>query len=98
MPTDVEQTYINDIANNAGINGDAVPSDWQPVTAHDSNAQPGLPCRALRANVAGVIAVYTPKSPAAARLMNFAAGETRYGFFLRVLATGTTATGIEAGT
>lgn len=91
-------TALSDIANSDALNGTGVPVDWQPVTKDDVAAQPGLPCRALRATTAGNIAVYTAKSPAVARVMAFAAGETRYGIFTRVLNTGTTATGIEAGT
>jgi hypothetical protein len=90
-------TMLADLANADVLNTNFPAVDWNPVTPHASNAQPGFPCRALRATVAGNIAVYTPRSPAVARVMAFAAGETRQGIFLRVLASGTTATGIEAG-
>jgi hypothetical protein len=50
--------------------------------------------RALRANTAGTISVIM-QGAAAAQSLNFAAGETRIGMFIRVRASGTTATGIE---
>lgn len=49
--------------------------------------------RSLRADVGGVIKV-TCLNGVVARL-NFAGGETRSGMFIRIWATGTTATGIE---
>lgn len=100
MPfTDTQNTIIADLANAEGLyGGDGPALDWNPVVAHDVNAQVGFPCRFLRATGAGNIAVLTPKGGVTARVMAFAAGETRRGIFLRVMATSTTATGIEAGT
>lgn len=91
-------TAVKDLANSNVIGSHVDPIDWNPVTPHAVNDQPGFPCRALRATVAGNIAVYTAASPTVARVMAFLAGETRRGVFLRVLAVSTTATGIEAGT
>lgn len=71
-----------------------VPVDWLPVTAGGTNqTSPFGFYRAIRANVAGTITVTTPGG--SGRVMNFAAGETRYGIFLAV--TAATATGIEGG-
>lgn len=95
--TATQDTVIADLANVESMTFTGPPLDWQAVTPHATDTQPGFPCRQLRATVAGNIAVYTPKSPAVARVMAFLAGETRQGVFLRVLASGTTATGIEAG-
>lgn len=100
MPfTDAQNTIIADYANAEGLNGGDGPAlDWNPVVPHDVNAQVGFPARYLRATGAGNIAVLTPKGGTTPRVMAFAANETRRGLFLRVMATATTATGIEAGT
>lgn len=77
-----------------GPNSLVVPVDWLPVTAGGTNAvSPKGFYRALRAKVAGTITVTTPGG--AARVMDFAAGETRYGIFLNV--TAATATTVEGG-
>lgn len=71
-----------------------VPVDWLPITAGGTNhVGPFGFYRALRAVVAGTITVTTPGG--ASRVMNFAAGETRYGIFTDV--TAATATTIEGG-
>ena len=66
--------------------------DIYVVTPDDSNDLPTA-CRALRANDAGTIKV-TMRSGNTPTL-NFAAGETRVGRFVRVWATDTTVTVIE---
>lgn len=73
-----------------------VHDDWSVVTKSDTTVY-SPPLRALRANSAGVIKVDTVNN--AGVLMNFLAGETRYGKFVRVYSTGTTVSDvIEAGT
>lgn len=58
-----------------------------------------VPVRALRANAAGTIKVSMPGNGVRVdRTLNFLAGETRVGVFLKVFATGTSATGIEGHT
>lgn len=70
------------------------PFDWVPITPHATNDLP-TPVRAIRANAAGTVAVKTALSGETYRTMNFAAGETRFGYFFAVGTTGTTATGLE---
>lgn len=74
-----------------------VHDDWLIVTSGSDTTTYSPPLRALRANTSGVIKVDTLTKTGV--LMNFAAGETRYGKFVKVYATGTTVAGvIEAGT
>lgn len=111
MGTLENNTTLKDMINGNSLQSGGPAVDWLPVTPVDPTVpaapndvpfQIGIPCRALRANVAGVIRVSTAVSSQlptpVTRDMNFLAGETRYGIFTRVWATGTTATGIEAGT
>lgn len=93
-----QDTVVADLKDKSVLQADMAYTDWNVVTPHDVNAQTGFPCRALRATGAGNIAVLTPGGGSTPRIMAFAAGETRRGMFLRVRATSTTATGIEAGT
>lgn len=85
-------------AGNVGVSPDAF-----PVTPADGTDL-SRPIRAIRANVGGVVRCYTAisykedgtiKSAPVARDINIASGETRYIAIGRVLATGTTATGLE---
>jgi hypothetical protein len=72
--------------------------DAYPVTPSDTLDLPSA-ARALRSVGAGNIAVYTRSGKSVSRVMAFTAGETRFGRFTRVLATGTTVVGtIEAMT
>lgn len=68
--------------------------DWSVLTISDTTLY-GPPLRALRANTAGVIKVDTMNNTGV--LMNFAAGETRYGKFKKVYNTGTTVSGVIEG-
>jgi hypothetical protein len=70
-----------------------VPTDWVPITPGTPHAK----LRALRANTAGTISVKTAGSDSSYRSLNFLAGETRYGIFIDVRVSGTSATGIEGG-
>jgi hypothetical protein len=84
--------YANDpFADYSQGLGDAG-DDIFPITPSDSLDLPTA-VRAIRANTAGAIVV-TMRS-GQQRTLNFAAGETRVGRFIRVWATSTTATGIE---
>lgn len=77
------------------VNSLEVPTDWVPVTAGGTNRASAKGFyRALRANTAGTITVTMPGSTTA-RVLNFLAGETRYGMFTDVSAA--TATGVEGG-
>ena len=71
--------------------------DVYRVTPSDTTDLP-VAARALRAVVAGTIAVYTRGSASSAtvRTLTFAAGETQHVRVIRILATGTTATTIDA--
>ena len=71
-------------------------SDIVPITPNDS-ADLAVPVRAMRANTAGTIQVtmYGASGAGVVRVLNFLAGETRVGEFVRVWATNTTVTGIE---
>jgi hypothetical protein len=92
-------TQSNDLIAGTSLGSIAVSPDAVPITGVDAPSdtvdQPSGPFRALRSMTAGKIAVYTPKSPTVARVMDFLAGETRYVAVTRILLTGTTATGIE---
>jgi hypothetical protein len=70
--------------------------DIIPITPDDAADLPVL-LRALRANTAGTIKVTMVGVDGAGvqRTLNFLAGETRVGQFIRVWDTGTTAGGIE---
>ena len=69
-----------------------VPTDWIPITVGAAH----VPLRALRANGTGTLTVTMPGG--SGRVMNFLAGETRYGMFLAVTgSTGTAGTGLEGG-
>lgn len=74
-------------------------NDWNRPPTRVFNVTPSdtedltLVSRAIRANVAGTIAVVDFYDGTAT--MNFLAGETRYVRVKRIKATGTTATGIE---
>ncbi len=74
-----------------------VSPDWIPLTP----GEPHRKVRAIRAQTAGVVAVKTAGSGDEVRLLNFLAGETRYGMFLQVEEVptegGTPATGLEGG-
>ena len=65
------------------------------ITPHDSNSQPGLPCRALFVGGAGALAVIDG-SGAAVTLTGVVAGTVLPLEVSRVKATGTTATNIVA--
>jgi hypothetical protein len=67
-----------------------VPTDWVSPTL-DAPVQ----YRAIRVNTAGNVVCQLLDSTAD-RTLAFAAGETRYGYFTEIKASGTTATGLEA--
>lgn len=67
--------------------------DSIPVVPND-NKDLERPCRFVRCQVAGVLHVITFNGND--RYMNFLPGETRFVAVTRILATGTTADGIEA--
>lgn len=69
-----------------------VPTDWVPITPGASAL--AKPVRALRANTDGTITATTGAGNS--RVMNFLAGETRYGAFTHV--TAATCSGIEGAT
>jgi hypothetical protein len=75
---------------------DAPGPDIVPITPDDDNDL-ALAVRALRANTGGTIKVtmFGVGATPVDRTLNFLAGETRVGQFVRVWATGTTADGIE---
>ena len=66
-----------------------VPVDWVPITPGEEHR----PLRAIRANTEGTVTVTMGNSTD--RVLNFLAGETRYGMFDAV--TAATATGLEGG-
>jgi hypothetical protein len=80
-PFDIDNPHLSDPGD-----------DIYPITPSDS-VDLSTSVRALRANTAGTIK--TTMRGGQARTLNFAAGETRVGRFVRVWSTGTTATGIE---
>lgn len=84
-------------ANHPLSPGGQIPSDYQPVTPDDANdlASAGR-CFGLRVTGAGNIVVYMDGRTNNARTIAVVANETIYGAFSRVLATGTTATGLHA--
>lgn len=70
-----------------------VATDVFPITPSDTTDM-AKPARAIRANVAGTVRLITYAG--VTRDAVFAAGETRMIWARRVLATGTTAAGLEA--
>lgn len=78
-------------AANASSNTTAPPFDWVPITPAAGDL--ATPVRAIRANAAGTVTVKTALSGNTERVLNFLAGETRYGYFIAV--TAATATGLE---
>lgn len=79
------------------MSGRADPSDdVVPITPSDTFDLPYV-SNAIRANGAGTVVVFTVRGGSGSpRTLNFGAGETRAVRATRVLATGTTATGLEA--
>lgn len=74
-----------------------IPVDWISVTPGDSADNVGPFCVCIRAGTAGTVAFQTRGGGANNRSVSLAAGEVLPGQFTRILATGTTATGILAG-
>jgi hypothetical protein len=68
-----------------------VPVDWIPITPGPSEFT--RPLRAIRANTSGTVTVTMATEES--RVLNFYAGETRFGIFLAV--TAADATGLEGG-
>jgi hypothetical protein len=72
----------DDLNKYAQANSSYVTPDWAPITPA---AEPFTrPCRAIRANTEGTVTVNMPGGND--RVLNFKAGETRYGIFLAVTA------------
>ena len=74
-----------------------IPAGWQAVVPNDDADNTGEACICIRAGAAGTVTFRTRRFPTLSVAVSLAAGEVLPGQFTRILATGTTATGIIAG-